>query len=203
MSFVPPVWDSVNNHYIIELLPAFMEGLRVLIKKDSTGSTVFSNADAVENITDSVIHKLIDEGSKGNWFSKLPSHDQLIKRIRHTFKNLAKESDNGANLSTLLLTPKQVTLLWNPLTFTPPKTMPQIEFDDSDSDSDSSQGDAVEIPESDLPPVRLTDDAQETREQYLLTRLRAANARVEAEQIRMQYFEATGRMPPDSDSEDE
>jgi len=201
MSFVSPVWDSANNHYVIELLPAFMERLRVLIKKDSTGSTVFSNADAVENITDSVIHTLIDEGSKGSWFSKLPSHDQLIKRVRHTFKNLAKESDNGANLSTLLLTPKQVTLLWNPVTFTPARTIPQIEFDDSGSES--SEGDAVEIPESDLPPVRLTDDTQETHEQYLLTRLRAARARVEEEQIRMQYFEATGRMPPDSDSEDE
>jgi hypothetical protein len=49
----------------------------------------------------------------------------------------------------------------------------------------------------------LTDDAKETQEEYLLTRLRAARARVEAEQIRMQYFETTGRMPPDSESEDE
>ena len=51
--------------------------------------------------------------------------------------------------------------------------------------------------------MELVDDAQETQEQYLLTRLRAAKARVEAEQIRMQYFEATGRMPPDSEDEDE
>ena len=39
--------------------------------------------------------------------------------------------------------------------------------------------------------------------QYLLTRLRAAKARVEAEQIRMQYFEAMGSMPPESDEDED
>ena len=83
-----------------------------------------------------------------------------------------------------------------------PSVGPQISFEDSESEG-SSEGDEVEISESALPPVELVDDAQETQEQYLLTRLRAARARVEAEQIRMQYFEATGRMPPDSEDEDE
>jgi hypothetical protein len=77
----------------------------------------------------------------------------------------------------------------------------QIAFD-SDSEG-SSVGDEVEVTESELPPVELVDDSQQTHEEYLLTRLRAAKARVETEQIRMQYFEATGRMPPDSETEDE
>jgi hypothetical protein len=81
------------------------------------------------------------------------------------------------------------------------RSNPQISFD-SDSEK-SSVGDEVNVAESELPPVELVDDSQETQEAYLLTRLRAAKARVETEQIRMQYFEATGRMPPDSDSEDE
>jgi len=51
--------------------------------------------------------------------------------------------------------------------------------------------------------VALRDTVQESHEEYLLTRLRAAKARVEAEKMRMQYFETTGRMPPDSESDDE
>ena len=86
--------------------------------------------------------------------------------------------------------------MWKPDTYNKAQP-PKIEFEDSSSE------DSVDLKESDLPPVTLTDDAQETQEEYLLTRLRAAKARVEAEQIRMQYFEATGRMPPDSDLEDE
>jgi hypothetical protein len=198
MSFIPPTWDASNSHYIINLLPATSEDTRVLIKKDSTGSTVFNDQDAVENITDRIIHNLITDGASGKWFSKLPSHEQLIKRVRHTFKRLAQGSENSATVNTLLLTPKQVTLVWEPATFVQNN---QIAFD-SDSE-ESSQGDEVEVAESELPPVELVDDSQLTQEEYLLTRLRAAKARVEAEQIRMQYFEATGRMPPDSDSEDE
>jgi len=198
MSFIPPTWDAVNSHYIINLLPAASKNTHVLIKKDTNGSTVFNNLDTVENITDSMIHNLITEGASENWFSKLPSHEQLMKRVRHTFKRLAQGSENSATINTLLLTPKQVTFVWEPAVFVQNN---QIAFD-SDSE-ESSQGDEVEIAESELPPVELLDDSQETQEQYLLTRLRAAKARVEAEQIRMQYFEATGRMPPDSDSEDE
>ena len=72
-----------------------------------------------------------------------------------------------------------------------------IYFEDSESDGEES------IAESNLPPVALRADRAASHEEYLLTRLRAAKARVEAEQIRMQYFEATGRMPPDSEDEDE
>jgi hypothetical protein len=121
--------------------------------------------------------------------------------VRHSFKSLARDNDNSATLSTLLLSPKVVTFLWTP-TFVAHSSVPQISFEDSESEG-SSEGDEVEISESALPPVELVDDAQETQEQYLLTRLRAARARVEAEQIRMQYFETTGRMPPDSEDEDE
>lgn len=199
MTFNPPIWNSSNSHYIINLLPAIYEKTQVLIKKDTTGSTVFSDPDEVENITDKIINNLIEDGATGNWFSKLPSHEQLMKRVRHTFKRLAQDSENTAVVNTLLLTPKQITLVWNPAIQV--MSNPQISFD-SDSE-DSSDGDNVEIAESKLPPVELVDDSQETQEAYLLTRLRAAKARVETEQIRMQYFEATGRMPPDSDSEDE
>jgi len=199
MTFSPPVWDSSNSHYVINLLPAVYEKTQVLIKKDTTGSTTFNDLDAVENITDAIINNLIEDGNSGNWFSKLPSHDQLMKRVRHTFNRLAQDSENAAVLNTLLLTPKQITLVWNPAVQV--VSNPQISFD-SDSE-ESSDGDEVDVAESELPPVELVDDTQETQEAYLLTRLRAAKARVETEQIRMQYFEATGRMPPDSDSEDE
>jgi len=204
MSFVAPTWDSANGHYVINLVPAFTDKMRVFVKKDTNGSTVFNDNDTLENYTDTVIHNLIDEGASGNWFSKLPSHDQLVKRVRHSFKSLAQDNQNAAVLTTLLLTPKVVTLVWTP-TYVAPSVGPQISFDESDSEGseESSQGDEVEISESALPPVELVDDAQETQEQYLLTRLRAARARVDAEQIRMQYFEATGRMPPDSEDEDE
>jgi len=201
MSFVTPVWDAANGHYVINLLPAFFNKLRVFIKKDTNGSTVFNDTDMLENYTDTVIHNLIDEGASGNWFAKLPSHDQLVKRVRHSFKSLAQDNDNSAVLGTLLLTPKIVTFVWTPA-YVAPSAGPQISFEDSDSEG-SSEGDEVEISDSALPPVKLVDDAQETQEQYLLTRLRAARARVDAEQIRMQYFEATGRMPPDSEDEDE
>ena len=201
MSFIPPVWDAANGHYIIQLTPSFTDKMRVFVKKDTNGNTVFRDNDTLENYTDAVIHNLIDEGASGNWFSKLPSHDQLMKRVRHTFKNLAQDNENGAVLQTLFLTPKVVTLVWSP-TVIIPSVGPQISFEDSESEG-SSEGDEVEISESALPPVELVDDAQETQEPYLLTRLRAARARVEAEQIRMQYFEATGRMPPDSEDEDE
>ena len=148
-----------------------------------------------------IVHSLIEDGNQGKWFTKLPSHDQLMKKVRHTFKSLAQDTNNVAKPTTLFLTPKQVTIVWLPKTVT---TVPQISFDSDGEESEgSSEGDEVDVPESNLPVVHLTDDAKETQEEYLLTRLRAARARVEAEQIRMQYFETTGRMPPDSESEDE
>jgi len=197
MSFVAPVWNSASNHYVIDFFPEFSDSMSVPITRDSNGNTVFSNDDKLEGLTDMIIHGLIEDGNEGRWFTKLPSHDQLMKRVKHTFKNLADTTNNMANPTTLLLTPKQVTVVWTPKTV---NTTPQISFDDSD---ESSDGDSVEVPESNLPVVQLTDDSKESQEEYLLTRLRAAKARVEAEQIRMQYFETTGRMPPDSDSEDE
>jgi hypothetical protein len=203
MTFNPPIWDPTNSHYIIKLLPANYDATLVPVKKDENGNTVFNNEDTIENVADTIIHKLIDEGTSGKWFTKLPSHEQLMKRVRHTFKELIKNSENAAFLDTLYLTPKQITLVWSPTTNA--TISPQISFEsDSDSKSeDSSVGDQVEVTDSQLPPVELKDDQQETQGAYLLTRLRAAKARVEAEQIRMQYFETTGRMPPDSDSEDE
>ena len=204
MSFVAPVWDSANGHYIIVLHPSFSDKTLTFLTKDNNGSTIFKDNDVVENFTDDVIHKLIGEGASNNWFAKLPSHEQLVKRVRHSFKRLASDNENAANLTSLLLTPKVVTFVWEPTSITVPTT-PQISFDDSEAEDSegSSEGDEVEIPESALPPVELQDDVQQSREEYLLTRLRAARARVEAEQIRMQYFETTGRMPPDSEDEDE
>jgi hypothetical protein len=199
MSFVAPVWNSSDNHYVIEFLSDFSESMVTSIAKDANGNTVFSDDTTLENLTDTIIHALIEDGNEGKWFTKLPSHEQLVKRVRHTFKNLAQDTNNVASPTNLFLTPKHVTIVWTPKTV---NTMPQISFDDSDSEA-SSDGDEIEVPESNLPVVQLTDDAKETQEEYLLTRLRAAKARVEAEQIRMQYFETTGRMPPDSDSEDE
>ena len=64
-------------------------------------------------------------------------------------------------------------------------------------------GTELELQESSLPPVALRDVASQSQEAYLLSRLRAAKARVEEERTRMQYFETTGRMPPDSDSDSE
>ena len=199
MSFVTPSWDSSNNHYCIEFVQEFGNSMMVSITKDANGNTTFSDNDKLENFTDMIIHRLIEDGNEGKWFTKLPSHEQLVKRLRHTFKALADSTHNMAYPSTLFLTSKQVTVVWVP-TFV--NNVPQISFDESDSEG-SSVGDEVEVPESNLPVVQLSDDSKESQEEYLLTRLRAAKARVEAEQIRMQYFETTGRMPPDSDSEDE
>jgi hypothetical protein len=202
MSFVAPKWDATQSHYVIEVLREFGELSRVPLGKDSSGVPEFSDTDRVHNITDDTIRRLIKEGAANNWFSRLPSHEQLMKRVRHSFNGPPKDDNNSLLLHTLLLTPKQVTFLWSPTTHTE-TTAPPLYFDESD-ESDASDGQTEpDITESNLPPVALTYDVQESREEYLLTRLRAAKARVEAEQIRMQYFEATGRMPPDSDSEDD
>jgi hypothetical protein len=177
------------------------------LEQDTTGNTVFADMDSVHNITDDVIHRLIKEGDSNKWFAKLPSHEQLMKRVRHTFTNLPSSSHNSAVLTTLWLTPKQVTFVWRAEEREPPA--PALAFEDSDEESEdgeddySSEGDQVDIPESNLPPVAIQDEKKASQEEYLLSRLRAAKARVEAEQIRMMYFETTGHMPPDSESEDE
>ena len=202
MAFIAPKWDAEHNHYVIDLNSDLADTCRVPIGRDTDGNTGFTNTDEVLNTTDKVLHFLISEGDKYKWFAKLPSHEQLIKRVKHSFKNLASEENNAAILSTLLLTPKVVTFVWTPMTYVN-ASAPPLYFDDSGSESESSAGTEPELLDSSLPPVALIDGAKESREEYLLTRLRAAKARVEAEQIRMQYFETTGRMPPDSDSEDE
>jgi hypothetical protein len=202
MSFIAPKWDASQGHYVIEVQYSFNKDTRLTLGRDSRGTYEFVDVDNLHNITDRTIHQLINDGDKNKWFAKLPSHEQLMKRVRHSFNNEPKDTNNAAILTTLLLTPKQITFLWSPLTHT--DEAPAMYIDDSEEeDSESDTGTEPEIMESNLPPVALTDDTQQTREEYLLTRLRAARARVEAEQLRMQYFEATGRMPPDSESEDD
>ena len=204
MSFVAPKWDAAQGHYVIDVQESFTTNTRVPLGRDSQGTPEFTDLDAVHNITDLTIQKLIKEGDTNKWFAKLPSHEQLMKRVRNSFKGEPKDTHNAVVLSTLLLTPKQVTFLWSPISHTEPPSAPPLYIDDTEgSESESEAGTEPEILESNLPPVALTDDTQQTREEYLLTRLRAAKARVEAEQIRMQYFETTGRMPPDSESEDD
>lgn len=195
MSFIAPKWDSVHAHYLIETTKEYRDNTddHLLIARDTTGSTVFTDMDSVHNVTDDMIEELIAEGAKNKWFSKLPSHEQLMKRVRHTFSKLAADTDTRAILTVVLMTPKLLTLVWTPSA----EPAPGIYFEDSDSELDP------QLEESVLPPVTLRDTQHETHEEYLLTRLRAAKARVETEQIRMEYFETTGRMPPDSDSDNE
>ena len=203
MSFVAPKWDSVNNHYVITLTPNLSKNTCVPITRDQTGSTVFMDTDRVLNVTDLVVEQLINEGHANSWFAKLPSHEQLMKRVQNTFGSLATEAHNTAVVNLLLMTPKQLTLVWSPTTLADAQPPPMYFEESDDSEHESDAEPEPEIGESNLPPVSLTDDSKQTHEQYLLTRLRAAKARVEAEQLRMQYFETTGRMPPDSESESE
>ena len=161
---------------------------------------MFLDDDALHNVTVDTLHRLIGEGAENKWFSKLPSHEQLLKRHQHRFSSLADREKNCAFLDTILMTPKTLTLVWSLITVKSEVPQgPKMEFEDSEGELDSEP----EVSESDLPPVELKDDSKVTQEEYLLTRLRAARARVEAEQIKMQYFETTGRMPPDSDSEED
>jgi hypothetical protein len=201
MSFVSPRWDATEAHYIIDTTPSLKSSSRLSIGLNSSnGSTVFLDDDAVHNVTVDALHSLIDEGAENKWFSKLPSHEQLLKRHQHRFSSLADREKNYAFLDTILMTPKTLTLVWSLITVKPEVSqVPKMEFEDSEGELDSEP----EVSESDLPPVELKDDSKLTQEEYLLTRLRAARARVEAEQIKMQYFETTGRMPPDSDSEED
>jgi hypothetical protein len=199
MSFISPRWDATEAHYIIETTPKLKSSSRLPIGLNSSnGSTVFLDDDAVHNVTVDALHSLIDEGAGNKWFSKLPSHEQLLKRHQHRFSSLADREKNFAFLDTILMTPRTLTLVWSLITVKPAE-VPKMEFEDSEGELDSEP----EVSESDLPPVELKDDSKVTQEEYLLTRLRAARARVEAEQIKMQYFETTGRMPPDSEDEED
>jgi hypothetical protein len=207
--FLQPKWDAAQSHYVIDTTEAARSEDEdyVSITKGAQGSTTFTDEDALYNITDDMVAGLIEEGGKNKWFSKLPSHEQLMKRVVHTFGKLASDTDTHAALNTVLMTPKQLTFLWMPLTPTvtvPTQDGPALYIDESEeSGSEGSGEDDVNIQESDLPAVSLKDNAEDKFEKYLLTRLRAAKAKVEAEQIRMQFFEATGRMPPDSESDSE
>ena len=197
MSFCTPKWDAAQSHYSIETTSEFRSRstYTVSIMKDTHGSTVFTDEDELQNFTDALVHTLIKEGSDHSWFSKLPSHEQLMKRIRHSFARLALENETSSSLVRILMTPKLLTLVWMPEV----SRAPPMCFEDSDSDA----GIEAELQDSALPPVALRNMTAESQEAYLLTRLRAAKARVEEEKIKMQYFETTGRMPPDSDSEEE
>jgi len=201
MSFVSPRWDATEAHYIIDTTPSLKSSSRLAIGlSPSNGSTVFLDDDAVHNVTVEALHGLISEGAENKWFTKLPSHEQLLKRHQHRFSSLADREKNFAFLDTILMTPKTLTLVWSLITVKPEvPQVPRMEFEDSEGELDSEP----EVPESDLPPVELKDDSKVTQEEYLLTRLRAARARVEAEQIKMQYFETTGRMPPESEDEED
>jgi hypothetical protein len=201
MSFVSPRWDATEAHYVINTTPSLKTSSRLSIGLNpSNGSTVFLDDDALHNVTVETLHRLINEGAENKWFTKLPSHEQLLKRHQHRFNSLADRENNFAFLDTILMTPKTLTLVWSLITVKPQAPqLPKMEFEDSEDELDSEP----EVSESDLPPVELKDDSKVTQEEYLLTRLRAARARVEAEQIKMQYFEATGRMPPDSEDEED
>ena len=201
MSFLSPRWDATEAHYIIDTTPSLKSSSRLAIGlSPSNGSTVFLDDDAVHNVTVEVLHGLISEGAENKWFTKLPSHEQLLKRHQHRFRSLADREKNFAFLDTILMTPKTLTLVWSLITVKPEVLqVPRMEFEDSEGELDSEP----EVSESDLPPVELKDDSKVTQEEYLLTRLRAARARVEAEQIKMQYFETTGRMPPESEDEED
>ena len=200
MSFVSPKWDAENKHYFIESTETLRLETRVAISKDTKGSTVFTDSDEVHDITAEMIHDLIEEGDANRWFSKLPTHEQLMKRINHTFSKLSDENNNMAVVNNILMTPKLLTIVWTPISVKEDKG-PQMYVDDSDN-SDGMESEP-EVANSHLPPVALKQSIEETQEEYLLTRLRAARARVEAEQIKMQYFEATGKMPPDSESDED
>jgi hypothetical protein len=207
--FLTPTWNPKDGHYMIEVANDYTNNRLnyLLISRDRLRNTVFTSNDALHNTTDAIVNTLIKEGAENKWFAKLPSHEQLMKRIQHRFTNLATDSDTMAYLSSVLMTPKLLTFVWKPVAVALPKpeekmessVQPPLYFEDSDSDV----GTEPELQESALPPVSLRDTEQESHEQYLLTRLRAAKARVETERLRIQYFETTGRMPPDSDEEDE
>jgi hypothetical protein len=204
MAFVSPKWNATEQHYVIDTSEQLRTAHKVEISRDNTsGSTIFTDENNVHDITVEVIHRFISEGEQNKWFTKLPSHEQMMKRLRHTFSKLATAENTHAIIHSVLMTPKALTMVWAPITVEKPK-LPAMCFEDSDGEELNSDVEAdPEIKESKLPPVELKDPNFLTKEEYLLTRLRAARARVEAEEIKMQYFESTGKMPPDSESEED
>ena len=204
MAFITPKWNASEQNYIIETTPQLRESHRVEVGHEtSSGSTIFKDENDVHDMTVEVIHSLIDEGEKNKWFTKLPSHEQMMKRLRHTFLTLATSENNTAFMHSVLMTPKALTLVWMPTTVKKEEA-PPLCFEDSEGEGEADDLESEpELTDSKLPPVALKDPMGQTKEEYLLTRLRAARARVEAEEIKMQYFEATGKMPPDSESEED
>lgn len=205
-TFRAPVWSAPTQAYHLGIEPGFVSQSAVELASDSTGGVTFKDTDAVLNITTNAIHALIEEGTANQWFAKLPSHEMLIKRVRHTFSVLPTSVHNRASLASVWMTPKQVSFVWRPETIE--VAPPLLSFEESESESEASDdsGEQTEpepdIPESNLPPVTIRDPEQMSREEYLLSRLRAAKARAQAEELRLQYFESTGRMPPDSESDE-
>jgi hypothetical protein len=199
--FTAPEWISSESQYKLTVSKAYSESAlsRANLKRDSSASLTFENEEQVLEVVSALLHILLKEGGDNHWFAKLPSHEQLIKRVKHLFSNMPKGTEESqAYVSSVFMNPKVLTLVWTPVQPLQQSQAQQgIYFEDSESDGEES------IAESNLPPVALRADRAASHEEYLLTRLRAAKARVEAEQIRMQYFEATGRMPPDSEDEDE
>jgi hypothetical protein len=216
--YEPPVWESQTSEYVLKIHEEFAKD--AIARIPDYGTAKFQETDEVLNITDDLIAALISEGAEKKWFAKLPTQEQLLKKVSHTFATLATADQNAARPVLLRLNPKKVTIVWQPEARSAPPAPPPLAFEDSEpeesEDSGSEEGPEPEIAESNLPAVALREsgfavtrsrgdreEVEMTREQYLLTRLRAAKARLEAEQIRMQYFEATGQMPPDSDSEED
>ena len=199
-TFTTPEWIAADSHYQINLEESFIQSTIVELTKEK-GAIVFGDIDKQYEITVEILHRLIREGTEQKWFSKLPTHEQLLKRVKHNFSDLPHDDQIIAVLKVLYLTPKSITFLWTPESPTKYQTKGGLYFEDSDCESDEDED--LEIPESDLPPVSLREDPVLTQEEYLLTRLRAAKARVESEQIKMKYFEMTGKMPPDSESEED
>lgn len=202
--FTAPEWISNESQYKLTVTEdyarSFAANSSVDLKRDSAGSYTFSNQDQLLEVTSALLHSLLKEGSENNWFAKLPSHEQLLKRVKHTFLCLPEPNQTLAFVSCVYMNPKVLTLQWTPVSPPPPPSaqvqQQGIYFEDSESED-------ADITESNLPPVELRNDRLVSQEEYLLTRLRAAKARVEAEQIRMQYFEATGSMPPESDEDED
>ena len=195
--FAAPVWNATENHYVLDITEEYKPQTNVDIQLSNSNSTIFSNTDDLTEKTNQVVTHLIKEGEENKWFSKLPAHANLIKRVTNTFKNLAKSEEHHAFLSKVLMSPKSLVLIWEP--FAKKKESTTGFTFDSDSEMESEP----EISQSDLPPVPITATTRLTKEEYLLARLRAAKARLETEEIRMEYFETTGYMPPDSEMESE
>lgn len=202
--FTAPEWMSNESQYKLTVTEDYARSLAantsVGLKRDSAGSYTFSNQDQLLEVTSALLHSLLKEGSENNWFSKLPSHEQLLKRVKHTFLCLPEPNQTLAFVSCVYMNPKVLTLQWTPVS---PPPLPSAQVQQQGIYFEDSESEEADITESQLPPVELRDNRLVSQEEYLLTRLRAAKARVEAEQIRMQYFEATGSMPPESDEEDE